>query len=178
MWTTWHETSLKKTHTHMRHVDTSATEREGLQERFVRNSQVGPCRFIDETCRASEQTVRSPFVSNAKKRSRRESHGRRPPRRARRSCNNETKVSRMTSGVPSDCDDTATNSAQLCRKNSSTRNRRTTHLKSQSFTAEHQQQKNNFSTALTTRATFPWAAKAMRPLNTWIPNHVTTSRAQ
>ena len=142
----------------MQHVDTSATEREGPQELFVRSSQVGPCRFIDETCRASEQTV-PPFVSNANKRSRRESHGRRPPRRARRSCNNETKVCTVNSGVPSDCDDTATNSAQLCRKNSSTRNRRTTHLKSQSFTAEHQQQKNNFSKAVTTRATFRWAAK-------------------
>ena len=41
--------------TNMRNVHTSATEREGIQERCVCSSQVGPCRFINETCRAREQ---------------------------------------------------------------------------------------------------------------------------
>ena len=39
----------------MRHFYTCATERQGIQERSVCCSQVDPCSFIDETCRANEQ---------------------------------------------------------------------------------------------------------------------------
>ena len=66
--------------------------------------------------------------------------------------------------------DTATGSSQLCRENSSTRNRRTTKLISQTFKAKHQQKKKN-QKALTNRATFGWAVKSMGPLNPWVPNH-------
>ena len=62
--------------TQMRHVHKSASEREGIQERAVCCGQVGPCRFVDETCKASEKkTVRPPSVSHVNKRSRRYLHG-------------------------------------------------------------------------------------------------------
>ena len=41
--------------TQMRHVHTSATERDGIQERFPCSNQVGRSRFVDETGRATEQ---------------------------------------------------------------------------------------------------------------------------
>ena len=148
--------------TQMRFVYTSATESEKTQDRFVCSSQMVPCHFIDETCKAKRKNCsiilsfeREETIQNFLARSTSSPQNAAAPQQRNQSVHNDPEKN-------IDWNDTATSSSQLCRENSSTRNRRTTKLISQTFKAEQQQQKKN-QHALTNRATFGWAVKAWDP---------------
>ena len=152
--------------TNMRNVHTSATEREGIQERCVCSSQVGPCRFINETCRTREQNCSRILLCrmriNALEDSRTvdvlaaERGGPAPtkPKSAQRPLEWHRTGLTLRQAVR--------NAAPKTLRCAAAEEHDSPHRVPRHV--EHQQKKN-FSKALTTRATFRWAAKAMKRLD-------------